>query len=53
MLLRDERRTAEIVGIPYDEVTICSVSPVAHTLGHEFKPALRPEPEEVIHWESW
>ena len=51
--LSDEARTAAIAGIPHDEVTICAVTPVAHTIGTDFKPALRPEPEEVIHWEVW
>jgi nitroreductase len=51
--LADEKRTAEIVGLPQDEVTLCAVTPVAHTKGDDFKPALRPEPDEVIHWEVW
>lgn len=51
--LNDERRTAEIVGIPHADVTICAISPVAYALGAEFRPALRPEPDEVIHWEVW
>jgi nitroreductase len=51
--LWDEPRTAEIVGIPDGEVTICGVTPVAYTIGTAFKPALRPDPEEVIHWEVW
>lgn len=51
--LGEEQRTAAIVGIPHEEVTICAVSPVAHTLGTDFRPALRPDPDEVIHWERW
>jgi nitroreductase len=51
--LMDEARTAALVGIPHDEVTISALTPVAHTLGDDFRPALRPEPEEVIHWEVW
>jgi hypothetical protein len=51
--LGDESRTAALVGVPCDEVTICALTPVAHTLGEDFKPALRPEPEDVIHWEVW
>jgi nitroreductase len=51
--LADEARTAAIVGIPHDEVTICALSPVAYTIGTEFRPALRPAPDEVIHWDSW
>jgi nitroreductase len=51
--LSDEERTAQIVGIPHDKVTICAVSPVAHTKGTDFHPALRPDPDEVIHWQTW
>jgi nitroreductase len=51
--LSDERRTAAIVGIPHDDVTICALSPVAYTIGTDFRPALRPAPDEVIHWDSW
>jgi nitroreductase len=51
--LIDEARTAGIVGIPHDEVTICSISPVAYAVGTDFRPALRPAPDDVIHWEVW
>jgi len=51
--LREERRTADAVGIPIDEVTIAAVTPVAHTRGTDFRPALRPNPDDVIHWEVW
>jgi nitroreductase len=51
--LIDERRTAEIVGIPHDEVTICAITPVAYAIGTDFRPAPRPDPDEVIHWEVW
>jgi nitroreductase len=53
LLQNDEARTAAIVGIPHDEVTICAVSPIGYTIGTDFKPALRPGPDEVIHWEVW
>ena len=51
--LTDERGLAGLAGVPFDDVTICALTPVAHTVGTDFKPALRPEPEEVIHWEVW
>ena len=53
LLQNDEPRTAAIVGIPHDEVTICAVSPVAYAVGTHFRPALRPGPDDVIHWEVW
>jgi nitroreductase len=51
--LFDEARTYEALGIPLDEVTIAAITPVAYTKGTEFKPAMRPDPDEVIHWEGW
>jgi nitroreductase len=51
--LFEEERTAEAFGIDPLEVTIGAISPVAYTLGTEFKPAMRPDPDEVIHWDSW
>ncbi len=53
MHLSRERDVAEIVGIPYDEVTQFCLTPVAHTIGTDFRPARRPDPEDVIHWERW
>lgn len=51
--LFEEERTAEAFGIDPLAVTIGAISPVAYTLGTEFKPAMRPDPDEVIHWDSW
>jgi nitroreductase len=51
--LADEATTAAIVGIPLDAVTIGAMTPVAYTLGVDFRPALRPAPDDVIHWNAW
>jgi nitroreductase len=48
-----EEQTAEIVGIPFDTVQQVCLSPLAYTLGTDFKAAARPEPESVIHWDRW
>jgi nitroreductase len=48
-----EERVHELFNIPSDSVTIGAVTPVAFTRGTDFKPALRPAPEEVIHWDTW
>jgi nitroreductase len=53
ILLADEARTAAIVGIGPGEATVCAVTPVAHTLGTDFRPALRPSADEVVHWDRW
>jgi nitroreductase len=51
--LHDEQRTADILGIPTASVTIGAITPVAYTKGTDFKPALRPGADDVIHWEVW
>lgn len=48
-----EQQVADIVGIPFDSVQQVCLSPVAYTLGTDFKPAARPAPETVIHWDRW
>lgn len=48
-----EQQVAEICGIPYDSVQQMVLTPVAFTKGTEFKPALRPDPETIIHWDTW
>ena len=51
--LMHEQEAAEIVGIPYDEVTQIALIPVAYTLGTDFKPALRKPLETMVHWDHW
>ncbi|MDR7277443.1 nitroreductase family protein [Catenuloplanes atrovinosus] len=48
-----ERDVAEILGIPYDTVAQAVLTPLAFTKGTDFKPAERPAPDEVIHWDTW
>jgi len=48
-----EEQVAELVGIPYATVQQVCLSPVAYTIGTEFKPAMRPEPDTIIHWDQW
>jgi nitroreductase len=48
-----EQQVAEIVGIPFDEVQQVCLTPLAFTVGTDFKPATRPEPDTIIHWDSW
>ncbi len=48
-----EREVAEILGIPFDTVAQSVLTPLAFTKGTDFRPAPRPEPDEVIHWDSW
>jgi len=48
-----EQQMAEIVGIPYDQVQQVALTPVAYTKGTDFKVAARPEPDTIIHWDTW
>ena len=51
--LYHEREAADILGIPYDEVMQAALTPVAYTLGTEFKPAKREPLEKMTHWDTW
>lgn len=51
--LMQEQRVADILGIPYDEVQQVCHAPVAYTIGTDFKPAARPAPDTIVHWDSW
>ncbi|MDN3355295.1 nitroreductase family protein [Actinomadura sp. DC4] len=48
-----EQDVADIMGIPYDTVAQAVLTPLAYTKGTDFKPATRPDPESVIHWDTW
>ena len=48
-----EREVADILGIPYDDVTQVTLVPVAHTIGDDFKPAKRRPVDDVAHWDGW
>ncbi len=48
-----EQEAAELLGIPYEQVTQVALIPVAYTLGTEFKPAPRIPLESVVHWDRW
>ena len=51
--LYEEQRLYDLLSIPHDAVTIAAMSPVAYTKGTHFRRALRPNPEDVIHWNKW
>jgi nitroreductase len=48
-----ERDAAEVLGIPYDEVTQTALIPLAYTIGGEFKPGARLPLETFVHWNGW
>ena len=51
--LLHEQEAADGLGIPFDDVQQWALSPVAYTVGTDFKPATRPDVETVISWNSW
>jgi nitroreductase len=51
--LMQEERAAEILGIPYAEVTQVALIPVAYSIGTDFKPGTRKPLESMVHWDSW
>jgi nitroreductase len=51
--LAREAKVAEILGIPYEQVTQVALIPVAHTVGPDFKPAVRRPLDAVAHWDAW
>jgi nitroreductase len=51
--LKREEEIAELLGIPYPEVTQCALFPVAYSIGTEFKRADRISGAELTHWDRW
>ncbi len=45
-------RVAEILGLP-ENIQQVAMLPVAYTVGTDFKPAVRPGPETITHWNAW
>jgi len=48
-----EREAAELLGIPYDTVQQVCLTPLAYTIGTDFRPSQRDDPESYIHWDRW
>ena len=48
-----EQEAAELLGVPYDQVTQIALLPVAYTVGTDFKPASRPPVEGITYWDTW
>jgi hypothetical protein len=51
--LLEEQAVADILGIPFDTVQQVCLTPLAFTQGTDFKVAERPDPDTVIHWDTW
>ena len=48
-----EQQVAEIVGIPFGDVSQAMLTPLAYTIGTDFKPAARPDPTAITHFDTW
>jgi nitroreductase len=53
MHLLMEQQVADILGLPFATVQQVCLSPLAHTVGTDFKAAARPAPDTIIHWDRW
>ncbi len=51
--LMHEREVAELLGIPFDAVVQTALSPLAYTIGTDFKPAKGREVAGVMHVDAW
>jgi nitroreductase len=52
MTCRKADEVAAVLGVPADYTHI-GMFPVAYTIGTDFKPAPRVDPQAVIHWNRW
>lgn len=48
-----ERKAAEVLGIPYEEVSQGGLFPIAYTKGTYFRPAKRLPADTLTHWNTW
>ena len=48
-----EQEAAELLGIPFDSVMQAALIPVAHTIGTDFRPAVRSPLDTFVRWDRW
>jgi nitroreductase len=48
-----EQQVADALGVPFETVQQVCLSPLAYTVGTDFKPAARPPADSIIHWDRW
>lgn len=51
--LRYEEEAADLLGIPFPEVTQAALIPIAHYTGEGFRPAPRADADSATHWDGW
>lgn len=53
MMNNGEKEAADVLGIPFDQVTQAGLFPIAYTVGTDFKRAQRMPLESILHWDKW
>ncbi|GAA4690744.1 nitroreductase family protein [Pseudonocardia yuanmonensis] len=53
MHLAREKEVAELLDIPFDTVQQVCLTPLAYTVGTDFRPARRPTADDVLFWDRW
>ncbi len=48
-----EREMAALLGIPFDTVVQVALTPVAYTIGTDFRPGPRAHHKDLSHWDRW
>jgi nitroreductase len=48
-----EREMADLLGLPFDTTVQVALTPVAYTIGTDFKPAPRADDRKFTHWNRW
>jgi hypothetical protein len=48
-----EKDAADVLGIPYDDISQGALFPVAYTKGTDFKPGPRADLDAIIHVDTW
>lgn len=48
-----EKETADVLGIPFDKVTQGGLTPLAYSVGTDFKAAPRLDASALTHWNTW
>lgn len=53
MMNNGEQEAADVLGIPFDQITQAGLFPIAYTVGTDFKPAKRMPLDPILHWDTW
>ena len=48
-----EQEMADLLSLPYDTVVQTALTPVAFTIGTDFRPGPRADPSGFLHWDRW